>query len=489
MEQLQFKAKDDSGSDRKWLEVDNPATGEIVQRIPETSLEDTKRIIDEAATATKIAAEIPAHKRAKLLAAVAKLLEERSAEVSRTITLEAGKPIRDSQTEVTRAVGVFIFAAEESKRIYGEVFPADAFEYPPKSENRLLFTQREPIGVVAAIGPFNFPLNLLAHKIAPALAAGDTVVTKPTSETPLTALLLKDIISKAGWPEGIFNVVVGPGSTVGQELVENPKIDLITFTGSTEVGLDIAGKAARQGKKTILEMGGMDPFIVLDDANLDVASSAAIRGAFSYSGQVCTASKRFLVADSIAGEFVKAMHDKMLKLNVGNPILVTTDVGPVINRAAVKRIIGIVSDAVSSGAELVEGGKPMTDGEFAKGSYYAPTLLDNVKSDMRIGQEEPFAPLAPIFRVASEEEAIEVANSTKYGLQASIFTRNIGRALKMARKIKAGAVLIDDPTNLRWDNAPFGGVKKSGMGREGVRYAIQEMTESKLIDINLENAS
>ncbi|HYB03808.1 MAG TPA: aldehyde dehydrogenase family protein [Nitrososphaerales archaeon] len=484
MEQLELEP-----SRKAWIEVDNPATGEIIQKVPEASIEDTRRVIDEASAATKIAEAMPAYKRARLLAAVASMMEQRAAEFARTITLESGKPIKESQVEVTRAVGVFTFAAEEAKRIYGEVFPADAFEYPPKSENRLIFSQREPIGVVVAIGPFNFPLNLLAHKIAPALAAGNTVITKPTSETPLTALLLKDVISKAGWPEGIFSVVVGPGSTIGGELIENPKTNLITFTGSTEVGLDIAGRAAHLGKKTILEMGGMDPFIVLDDANLDIATSAAIRGAFSYSGQVCTASKRFLVEDSVAEPFVKALREKMLKLNVGNPILVTTDMGPVINKAAVKRIDGMVADAVAGGAELLEGGKPLTEGDFAKGSYYAPTLLDNVRSDMRVGQEEPFAPLAPVFRVGSDEEAIEVANSTKYGLQASIFTKNIARALKMARHVKAGAVLIDDPTNLRWDNAPFGGVKKSGMGREGVRFAIQEMTESKLIDINLENAS
>jgi len=484
MEQLEMEP-----GRKAWLEVDNPATGEVIQRIPEATIEDTRRIIDQASAATRIAADIPAYRRARMLAEVVRLMEERSAEIARSITLEAGKPIRDSEVEVKRAIGVFAFAAEEAKRIYGEVFPADAFEYPPKSENRLLFSQREPVGVVVAIGPFNFPLNLIAHKIAPALAAGNTVITKPTSETPLTTILLKDILAKAGWPEGIFNVVVGPGSTIGVELIENPKTNLITFTGSTEVGLDIAGRAARLGKKTILEMGGMDPFIVLDDANLDIASSAAVRGAFTYSGQVCTASKRFLVQDSVAEPFVRALREKMLKLNVGNPILVTTDVGPVINKAAVNRIHGLVMDAVSNGADLLEGGKPMTEGEFAKGSYYQPTLLDNVKTDMRVGQEEPFAPLAPVFRVADMEEAIEVANSTKYGLQASIFTRNIAKALKMARRIKAGAVLIDDPTNLRWDNAPFGGVKKSGMGREGVRYAIQEMTESKLIDINLENAS
>ncbi len=211
--------------------MDNPATGEIIQRIPEATIEDARRVIDQASAATRIAADIPAYKRARMLAEVARLMEEISAEIARMITLEAGKPIRDSEVEVRRAIGVFAFAAEEAKRIYGEVFPADAFEYPPKSENRLLFSQREPVGVVVAIGPFNFPLNLIAHKIAPALAAGNTVVTKPTSETPLSTLLLKDIIAKAGWPEGIFNVIVGPGSTIGVELVENPKTDLITFTG------------------------------------------------------------------------------------------------------------------------------------------------------------------------------------------------------------------------------------------------------------------
>lgn len=472
-------------SSGKWIEVDNPATGGHLDQVPEASLEDARHAIEAANEATELAKKIPAHERARLLLSIAGKLEDQANEFARSITLESGKPIRDSEVEVKRAIGVFTFAAEEAKRIYGEVYPSDAYEYPAGSENRLIFSIREPVGVVVAIGPFNFPLNLLAHKIAPALAAGNTLVVKPTSETPLTALRLGELIEKVGWPAGICNIVTGPGSTVGNELVENPGTHLITFTGSTQAGLQIAGRAAREGKKLILEMGGMDPFIILDDADLPRAADAALRGCFTYSGQICTASKRMLVMNNVADSFSNLLTEKVRKLRVGNPLERTTDVGPVINKDSVRRIHGIVNEAMSRGAVVLTGGRPVEEGELSKGSYYAPTVLDKVAYDMSVAQEEPFAPVAPIIRFSTYDEAVKIANSTIYGLQASICTTNIGRALRMAREIRAGAILIDDPTNLRWDNAPFGGVKKSGLGREGVRYAIQEMTETKLIDINL----
>jgi len=475
------------GSSGEWIEVDNPATGEIIDRVPNASVEDVRRAVDIANDARKTAEETPAYKRASLLQRVATLLQERSDTFARLISAEAGKPIRDAEIEVRRAIGVFVIAAEESKRLYGEVLPTDAYEYPAKSETRFAFSVREPIGVVVAIAPFNFPLNLMSHKVAPALAGGNVVIAKPTSETPLSAIKLGELITEAGCPPGVFNVVTGPGSTVGTELIENPKTNYITFTGSTAAGLQIAGKAARLGKKLTLEMGGMDPFIILDDADLNLAADAALRGCFSYAGQVCIASKRFLVIDSVADNFSKMLTERVSKLKVGNPLDRTTDIGPVINSEAVKRIHKIVIDAKGDGAQILIGGTPLTQGEFAKGSYYAPTVLDNVRPESSVAQDEPFAPLAPILRTRSYDEAIEIANSTIYGLQASIFTRNVGRALKLARRIRAGAVLIDDPTNIRWDNMPFGGVKKSGMGREGVRYAIHEMTESKLISVNLAN--
>ena len=471
----------------EWIEVDNPATGEIIDRVPNASVEDVRRVVDLAEGARSVAEEMPAYKRASLLLKVATLLQERSDAFARLISAEAGKPIREAEVEVRRAIGVFTFASEESKRLYGEVYPTDAYEYPAKSETRLAFSVREPVGVVVAIAPFNFPLNLMAHKVAPALAGGNVVIAKPTSETPLSTIKLGELIVEAGCPAGVFSVVTGPGSTVGTELVENPKTNFITFTGSTAAGLELAGRAARLGKKLTLEMGGMDPFIVLEDADLDVAADSALRGCFTYAGQVCTASKRFLVMDSVADNFSKMLAERVSKLKVGNPLDRTTDIGPVINKEAVRRIHKVVTEAKNDGARILVGGTPISHGEFAKGSYYSPTVLDYVNPASSAAQEEPFAPLAPILRISSYDEAIEIANSTIYGLQASIFTRNVGKALKLARKIRAGAVLIDDPTNTRWDNAPFGGVKKSGMGREGVRYAIQEMTENKLISVNLAN--
>ena len=260
----------------EWIDVDNPATGEIIDRVPKATKEDVRRVVDVADDARRTAEETPAFKRASMLLKVSALLQEQSDAFARVISLEAGKPIRDAEVEVRRAIGVFTFAAEESKRLYGEVFPTDAYEYPMGSETRLAFSIREPVGVVVAIAPFNFPLNLMAHKVAPALAGGNVVIAKPTSETPLSTIKLGELIIKAGCPPGVFNVVTGPGSTVGTELIENPKTNFVTFTGSTAAGLEIAGKAARLGKKLTLEMGGMDPFIVLEDADLNTAADAAV---------------------------------------------------------------------------------------------------------------------------------------------------------------------------------------------------------------------
>lgn len=465
--------------------VDNPATGEVVDEVPKGTRGDARRAIDAAAEARERMARLPAWDRYKILLKTAQLIEARLEELARILSMEAGKPIRDARIEVQRASVTFTYAAEEAKRLYGEIYQPDAFPLPPGNENRFVFSIREPIGIVVAVSPFNFPLNLLAHKVAPALAAGNAVIAKPTSETPLIGLKLGELLVEAGVPKGGINVVTGGGSTVGAELVENPATDLITFTGSTDVGLNLASEATKRGKRVILEMGGMDPLIVLEDADLDRATDAALHGCFGLAGQVCIAVKRIFAVEKIAKPFTETLTRKVGTLKVGNPLDAATDVGPLINLESLRRIDGLVHEAVEAGARVTIGGKRLTDYEHAKGTFYAPTVLDEVEPDMRLAQEETFGPLGPVQTVANAEEAVERTNASIYGLQSSIYTSDLRKALKLARTIRAGGVMINDPTTIRWDNLPFGGVKQSGYGREGVRFAIQEMTELKLVNINL----
>lgn len=403
--------------------------------------------------------------------------------MARLIATEVGKPIVEARVEADRAAGVFEFAADEIRHLTGESFPADAYRLPAGNERRLLFTVRDPIGVVVAIGPFNFPLNLLSHKVAPALAAGNPVVAKPTSAAPFTALRLAEHAAAAGIPSGVLNVVLGPGGAVGNTLVEHPATRLVTFTGSTVVGKGIAERAARHAKRLILEMGGLDPLIVLADAPLETAVAHAVRGAFAFSGQVCTASKRILVEEPIADAFSQAYASRVAALRVGPALEESTQVGPVIDPEAVARLERLVGDARERSATVLAGGG--RDGA-RPGSFFQPTVLDHVPAEAAVASEEPFGPVSPILRFQGEEEAIALANRTQYGLQASVYTNDLGRAFRMARRIRAGGVHINDPTTLRWDALPFGGIKESGYGREGLRYAMEEMTEVKLISVNYE---
>ncbi len=464
-----------------YASVIDPSTGKSIGEAPIASADEARAAVDAAAAVEESWGATPGHVRAKILRAAAARLRDDRETMARLIATEVGKPIADSRIEADRAVGVFELAAEEIRHLGGESFPADAYERPAGNENRFLFTVRDPIGVVVAIGPFNFPLNLLSHKVAPALAAGNPVVAKPTSAAPFTALRLAEHLAAAGLPAGVLNVVVGPGRTVGDTLVEHPRTRLVTFTGSTEVGKAIAEKAGRHAKRVILEMGGMDPFIVLDDAALDVALPAAIRGAFGYSGQVCTASKRILVQDSIAEKFARSLADRANALRVGPALEETTEVGPLIDGAAVVRMEELVADARTRSAKVLAGGSRASSGP---GNFYRPTVMDEVPEDARVAREEPFGPIAPVIRFHDLEDAVRIANSTPYGLQAAVYTRDLARGFSLAKRIRAGGVHLNDPTNLRWDALPFGGVKESGLGREGLRYAMQEMTEVKLISVN-----
>jgi succinyl-CoA reductase len=464
----------------KYVSVVDPSTGHPIGEAPVASSDDARAAVDAAAAVEDSWGATPGHVRAKILRTVAGRLRDDRETMARLIASEVGKPIVDSRVEVDRAVGVYELAAEEVRQLTGESFPADAYERPPGNEQRFLFTIRDPIGVVVAIGPFNFPLNLLSHKIAPALAAGNPVVAKPTSAAPFTALRLAEHLVAAGVPRGVLNVVVGPGRTVGDTLVEHPRTRLVTFTGSTEVGKGIAEKAGRTAKRVILEMGGMDPFIVLDDAPMETAVLAAARGAFGYSGQVCTASKRFLVQDSIAERFARALAERAQGLRVGPALDESTEVGPLIDAASVARMEVLVADAREHSAKVLTGGSRPE----GPGSFYRPTVMDEVPEEARVAREEPFGPIAPVLRFHDLDDAVRIANATPYGLQSAVYTRDLVRGFALAKRVRAGGVHLNDPTTLRWDALPFGGVKESGLGREGLRYAMQEMTEVKLISVN-----
>ena len=465
----------------RYAPVVDPSTGVRLGEAPVASVAQARAAVDAAAGAEEAWGRTPGHERARLLrAAAARLAADRDG-MARLIASEVGKPIAEARLEADRAVGVLGLAAEEIRHLGGESFPADAYERPPGNERRFLFSVREPVGVVVAIGPFNFPLNLLCHKVAPALAAGNPVVAKPTSAAPFTALRFAEHLVAAGLPPGVLNVVVGPGGTVGDALVEHPSTRLVSFTGSTAVGRSIAERAGRQAKRVLLEMGGMDPLVVLDDAPLGPAVAAAVRGAFGYSGQVCTASKRLLVHDAIADAFARRLTDAARELRVGPALDDATQVGPLIDAAALDRLDGFVDDARRRSARLLTGGeRPAIGG----GHFYAPTVLDGVPEEARVVREEPFGPIAPVVRFSDLDAAVRIANATDYGLQAAVYTRDIARGFSLARRIRAGGVHLNDPTNLRWDALPFGGVRASGVGREGLRYAMQEMTEVKLISVN-----
>jgi len=469
-------------ADGRYAPVVDPSTGRTLGEAPVASADEARAAVDAAAEQEDRWGNVPGHERARLLRALAERLRADRDGMARLIASEVGKPIVEARVEVDRAIGVYLLAAEEIRHLGGESYPADAYERPAGNESRFLFSVRDPIGVVVAIGPFNFPLNLLSHKVAPALAAGNPVVVKPTSAAPFTALRLAEHFAAAGLPPGVLNVVVGPGGSVGHTLVEHPRTRLVTFTGSTEVGKAIAERAGRHAKRVILEMGGLDPFVVLDDAALEVAVPAAVRGAFGYSGQVCTASKRFLVHESVAEKFGRALAERARALRVGPALDETTEVGPLIDPEAVQRVDALVSEARARSAKVLAGGS--RPGGPSGGNFYSPTVLDEVVEEARVVREEPFGPIAPIVRFSDLDDAVRIANATPYGLQAAVFTQDLARGFRLAKRIRAGGVHLNDPTTLRWDALPFGGVKESGLGREGLRSAMQEMTEVKLISVN-----
>ncbi len=452
----------------EWIEVRSPYSGEVVARVAKGGAAETRRALDAAARA--LDNPLPAHKRAEILVKVAGLIGKRHEEVARTISDEAAKPIKTARVEASRAMSTYTFAAVEARKLAGEMIPMESAQ---AGEGKLGFTVRKPIGIVGAISPFNFPCNLVAHKLAPALAAGCPVVLKPASQTPLSALLLAELEQEAGLPAGWLNVIVGTASQIGDVLVEDERVKLITFTGSGEVGWKLQERAPR--KRVKLELGNSTPVIVAADADVETAATKLAANAFAFAGQSCISVQRIYVERPSYDAFVQAFVPKVEALSVGDPADDDTDVGPVIDSDARTRITAWIEEARSSGAQVLSGGD---DGRLIR-----PTVIAEVADDQKVSCEEVFGPVVIVNPVDSLDEAIERANSTRFGLQAGIFTASLDSALRAADRLEFGGVIVNEAPTFRSDQMPYGGIKASGNTKEGPAWAVREMTEERLVVI------
>ena len=454
-----------------WLEVRSPYSGEVVGRVPKAGAAETTQAIDAAAAAMR--EPLPAHKRAEILVRVAMALGGRHDDVARQISDEAGKPLKAARVEAKRAISTYTFAAVETRKLAGEMVPMDAAQ---AGEGKLGFTLRRPIGVVGAISPFNFPLNLVAHKLAPALAAGCAVVLKPASATPLSALLLAELEAEAGLPPGWLNVVTGPSAEIGDAIVEDERVKAITFTGSSGVGWSLKERAAR--KKVSLELGNATPVIIAADADVDAAAKAMAAHAFSFAGQSCISVQRIYLERPVYDGFIERFLPQVEALKVGDPADEETDVGPVIDEDARERIVAWIDEARDAGAEILTGGE-IQDG------LIRPTVIANASPELKVSCDEVFGPVVTVNPVDSLDEAIELANSTRFGLQAGIFTGALATALRAAQELDFGGVTVNEAPTFRSDQMPYGGVKDSGNTREGPAYAVRELTEERLVVLPL----
>jgi acyl-CoA reductase-like NAD-dependent aldehyde dehydrogenase len=455
----------------RWLEVRSPYDGSLVGRVPKAGAEETRLALDAAEQAMRD--PLPAYERAAILDRVAALVDERSDDVARTISSEAGKPMKAARVEAARATSTFTMAAVEARKLAGDVVPMDA---SPAGAGKLAFTLRMPIGIVGAISPFNFPFNLVAHKLAPALAAGCAVVLKPASVTPLSALLLAELETEAGLPPGWLNVVCGPAAEIGDVLVDDERVKLITFTGSAPVGWRIRERAPR--KRVSLELGNATPVIVAADADLDDVAARLAAHAFSFAGQSCISVQRIYVERSAYDAFVERFVPRVEALVVGDPADEDTDVGPVIAPSERDRIASWIEEARAEGAEILTGGT------FA-GEHVRPTVIAKAASDAKVSCQEIFGPVCTVSPYDTLDEAIALANGTPFGLQAGIFTRDAKAALHAARELEFGGVTVNEAPTFRADQMPYGGVKESGNTREGPAYSIREMTEERIVVLQL----
>ena len=453
----------------EWIEVRSPYSGDVVGRVAKAGADETRRAIDAAAEAMRD--PLPAHKRAEILVKVAGYLGRRHEEVAQTICAEAGKPLKTARVEVSRAMSTYTMSAVQARTLAGDVVPMDASQ---AGEGKLAFTLRVPLGVVGAISPFNFPLNLVAHKIAPALAAGCAVVLKPATATPLSALLLAEMETEAGLPPGWLNVVVGPSAEIGDVLVGDERVAALTFTGSGEVGWKLKERAPR--KHVALELGNATPVIVEADADVEDAAARLAGNAFSFAGQSCISVQRIYVARPVYDDFVARFLPKVEALVVGDPADETTDVGPLIDTDNRDRVLEWIAES---------GGEVLTGGDLTGDGLIRPTVVASPRPDARVACDEVFGPVCTVSPYDSLDEAIDLANGTHLGLQAGIFTANVKSALAAAQRLEFGGVTVNEAPTFRADQMPYGGVKDSGNTREGPAYAVRELTEERLVVFQL----
>jgi acyl-CoA reductase-like NAD-dependent aldehyde dehydrogenase len=464
--------------DGRWCEdgdvvdIRSPYDGNLIARVMQGRREHAEAAIAAAVKAFGTTRRLPAFERQRVLRRISASIAERKEEFSRTLAQEAGKPIKGARIEVERAIFTFNVAAEESTRIYGEYLPLDWQEF---TAGRWGIVRRFPLGPIAGITPFNFPINLVAHKVAPAIAAGCPMILKPAPQTPLCSLLLAECVQQAGWPDGGLNVLPLSNEDAGL-LVTDDRIKLISFTGSVPVGWDIKRRAGK--KKVVLELGGNAAVIVHSDADLSYAADRCLTGGFAYAGQTCISVQRILVEHSVYGKFADLLIEGVKKLKVGDPLDDSTDVGPLIRESDAVRTSTWIEEAVRAGARLLCGGS-------RKGLMVEPTVLTGTKPDMKVNSQEVFGPVVTVEPYKDFDQALRMVNNSAYGMQAGIFTRDAKLLFQAYDELEVGGVIAGDVPSFRIDHMPYGGVKDSGLGREGLRYAIEEMTEPKLLVMNL----
>ncbi|HKY09905.1 MAG TPA: aldehyde dehydrogenase family protein [Candidatus Binatia bacterium] len=457
----------------KTIEVRNPFDNSVIDTVPKAEATDLEKALAFAERGAKVMAKLSAYERWKILRKAADLMAARNQELGQVISMEEGKIIAEGRGEASRAVETMMGSAEEAKRIHGETVPLDA---DPTGSKKLGFTLRVPCGVVAAIAPFNFPLNLVCHKVGPALAAGNTVIVKPASDTPLSAIKLTETLLESGLPPEGIQCITGSGGEIGDALVADRRVRKVTFTGSREVGDRICRAAGI--KKVTMELGSNSPVIIMPDADLDKVAAAVSMTGYGNAGQTCISTQRVLTSKKIYGDFLSALKPKVEALTTGNQLDEKSKVGPMVKESEAVRVDEWISEAVGGGARLVAGGG-------RRGAFYMPAIVADVHPDMRISRDELFGPAVAVTPFDAIEEALALANDSVYGLAAGIFTENVEWAMKFAREAEAGNLHVNWGSQWRVDLMPYGGLKDSGFGKEGPRYAVEEMTELKMVVFHL----
>jgi len=460
------------------IQVKNPASGEVIGSVAKGGALETGKAIESAKAAFPEWAKLVAKKRYQYLMKAAAILRSRDDHIASVITKEMGKPLSEAKGEVAMAIDYIEWYAEEGKRIYGDTIPAS-------SESKRLMVIRQPVGVVGAITPWNFPISMITRKLAPALAAGCTVILKPASSTPLTAIEVIKAFHEVQIPKGVVNLVHGSANEIVDTMMESSQVRKITFTGSTRVGKELVRKSADTMKKVSMELGGHAPLIVFEDANLEEAVEGAIASKFRNAGQTCVCANRIYVQKSISEQFSKLFAKKIDELMVGNGLDTGVSIGPLLNEQAVEKAEEHIKDAVDKGAKIAVGGKRLNEGKYKNGYFHQPTLLTNVTHEMKISYEETFGPVAPIFEFETEDEVIDSANNSVYGLASYIFSNDASRIFRVGEQLEYGIVGVNDPTPTV-EQAPFGGVKESGVGREGGKYGIEDYLDYKYFSFTLD---